>query len=115
MGAEPRDGGADVEAVYAAGFSGNYPSPYLTPDDLKALSERCLQGAKVICNIEAFEIDGEYDTLRTDLSFFGEDPAQKLKSWPERAAVSATDIARLLADVAKEKNPIMFVVWLDWA
>lgn len=103
-----------MEAVYATGFSGNYPSPYLTPDDLKALSERCLRGERVISSIEAFEIDGEYDTPRPDLSFFGEDPAEKLKSWPERAAVSASDIARLLAGVAKEKNPIMFVVWLDW-
>lgn len=103
-----------MEAVYLSGFSGNYPSPYLTPDDLKTLSDRCLQGAKVICNIEAFEIDGEYDDLRPDLSFFGEDPAEKLKSWPERAARSASDIERLLADVAKKKNPIMFVVWLVW-
>lgn len=69
MANEPRNEGADVGAVYMTGFSGNYPSPYLTPHDLKALSDMCLLGGKVICNIEAFEIDGESDALRPDLSF----------------------------------------------
>ncbi|KAK0329740.1 hypothetical protein LTR94_035538, partial [Friedmanniomyces endolithicus] len=85
---EPRDGGADIAAVYASGLSGYHPSPYLTPDDLKALSELCLRGARVISNIEAYEIDGEVDVPRFDLSLYGEDATQKLKSWPERASDS---------------------------
>ena len=115
MGAEPRDGGADVEAVYRTGFSGNYPSPYLTPRDLKVLSELCLRGEKVICNIEAFEIDGEFDVPRIDLGVYGEDLEQKLNSWRDRASASAAIVNELLLSVSKEANPIMFVVWLDWA
>jgi len=114
MHKEPRDGGADVEAVYVAGLSGYYPSPYLTPDDLKALSDRCLTGIRVISNIEAYELDGEFDVARCDLSLYGEDATQRLKSWPERASDSVMFIDQLLRDVAKEKNPIMFQVWLDW-
>lgn len=114
MHKEPRDGGADVEAVYVAGLSGYYPSPYLTPSDLKALSDRCLTGARVISNIEAYELDGGVDVARFDLSLYGEDATQKLKSWPERAFDSVTFIEQLLLDVAKEKNGIMFQVWLDW-
>ena len=112
---EPRDGGADVEAVYADGLSGYYPSPYLTPNELKALSDLCLKGTRVICNIEAFEIDGESDIPRLDLGLYGEDSIEKSKSWPERAADSAKFIEYFLAEVAKEPNPIMFQVWLDWA
>jgi hypothetical protein len=51
MGKEPRDGGADVEAVYAQGQSGNYPNPYLTPQNLRDLLDRCQGGDKLICNI----------------------------------------------------------------
>lgn len=110
----PRDGGADVEAVFSAGLSGSYPSPYLNTTDLKALSELCLERSRVIRNIEAFEIDGEFDVSRLDLGLYGEDPAQRSKSWAERAANSATVIEHLLAEVCKERNPIMFQVWLDW-
>ena len=111
---QPRDGGADVEAVFSAGLSGYHPSPYLKPNELKALSDLCLKGSRVICNIEAFEIDGEFDVARLDLSLYGEDAVQKSKSWSERAAHSAILIEHLLAKVAAEQNPIMFQVWLDW-
>ncbi len=114
MHKEPRDGRADVEAVYVAGLSGYYPRPYLTPEDLKALSDRCLTGMRVISNIEAYELDGEADIARFDLSLYGEDATQKLKSWPERASDSVTFIEQLPLDVTKEKNRIMFQVWLDW-
>ena len=112
---QPRDGGADVETVYADGLSGYYPRPYLTANELKALSDLCLKGARVICNIEAFEIEDESDVPRFDLSLYGEDEVQQSKSWPDRAADSAKLIEYLLAEVAKESNPIMFQVWLDWA
>lgn len=105
MRKEPRDGGADVEAVYLAGLSGDYPSPYLTPGDLKALSDRCLAGIRVISNIEAYELDGAADVARFDLSLYGEDATQKSKSWPERAEDSVTFIKQLLLDVTEERTP----------
>ncbi|WP_165185339.1 hypothetical protein [Caulobacter soli] len=114
MTLEPRDGGADVEAIYAAGLSGYYPNAYLTKADLQALSDHCLRGKRVICNIEAFEIDGEFDIARPDLSLYGEDPSQKAKSWSDRASDSASFVALLLDEVAKEQNRVMFQVWLDW-
>lgn len=114
MGKEPRDGGADVEAVYRAGLSGYYPDPYLTPADLRALSALCIEGERVICNIEAYEIDGEFDVPRPDLGLYGEDASQRSMSWPQRALDSASFIRLLLDDVAKEPNPVMFQVWLDW-
>lgn len=113
MGREPRDGGADIEAVYTNGLSGGYPSPYLTAADLKALSDRCLRGGRVICSIEAFEIVEEFDVLRVDLSLLGEDAHQKAKLWSEPATDSASFVQLLIDDVAKEANPMVFQVWLD--
>ena len=113
--AEARDGGADIEAVFANGLSGDGKSPYLTTDDLLALSERCLAVHRVICNIEAFEIDGEYDVARLDLSLHGETPEQKREPWVKRAHDSHQFIVNLIEDALKEPNRVMFAVWLDWA
>jgi len=113
MGQEPRDGGADVEAVYANGQSGNYPHPYLTLRDLKHLLERCHEGNKLIRNIEAYEIDGEFDTLRVDLSLFAGGVSEQIRPWHERVAETTEVIGSLIADAAKEQNRIMFIVWLD--
>jgi len=115
MNKEPRDGGADVAAVFDAGKSGPYPSPYLTGDDLLALSALCVPARRVICNIEAFEVIGEDDVARTDLSLYGETPDQKQKPWPVRAADSHTFVVNLVAEARLEANPVMFGVWLDWS
>ena len=111
MGRDPRDGGADVEAVYARGQSGNYP--YLTPKDLRDLLNRCQGGGKLICNIEAYEIDGEFDKFRYDLGLYAGGVSEQARQWEERVAETNEFIESLLDDVAKEKNPIMFIVWLD--
>jgi hypothetical protein len=113
MGKEPRDGGADVEAVYARGKSGNYPNPYLTPQDLRDLLDRCQGGGKLICNIEAYEIDGEFDKPRIDLGFYAGGVSEQMRQWDERVAEAAEFVESLLDDVAEEPNPIMFIVWLD--
>lgn len=115
MSKEPRDGGADVAAVFHAGRSGEYPSPYLTGDDLLALSALCVDADRVICTVEAFEISGEYDLARTDLSLYGETADQKQKSWPVRAAESHRFIVNLVVVTRLEANPVMFGVWLDWS
>ena len=112
---EPRDGGADVPAVFVAGLSGYYPSPYLTESDLLELSALCRQSGRVVSFIEAHEILPEHDLPRLDLSLFGETDDQKLKSWPDRAEDSHTFVLGLLAAIQDEKRPIMFSVWLDWA
>lgn len=115
MSKEPRDGGADVAAVFDFGRSGPFPSPYLTSDDLLALSRLCVAAARVICNIEAFEIIGEDDVARTDLSLYGETADQKQKPWPLRAADSHKFVANLVTEARLEANPVMFSVWLNWA
>ena len=112
MPREPRDGGADVGAVFQAGFSGNFPHPYLTLDDLIALSDRCLAEDRVICTIEAFEIDGEHDVLRLEHSY-AERAGQKEKPWSERARDAHGFISSLAEHIRAEINPIMFVVWID--
>jgi hypothetical protein len=114
MAREPRDGGADIDAVYASGVSGNYPNPYLTPTDLRSLSHRCLQSGRVISNVETYEIRGEFDVPRVELSFYGGDAEGRSKTWSERAAESAEFVEWLLGEIAAEPNPIMFQVWLDW-
>jgi len=111
---EPRDGGADVPAVFAAGLSGYYPAPYLTSDDLLKLSSLCRKADRVIAFIEAYEITLEHDVPRLDLGLYGETTDQKLKSWSERAEDSHTFVCDLLTVVKGEPNPIMFGVWLDW-
>jgi hypothetical protein len=113
MGKEPRDGGADVEAVYARGQSGNYPDPYLTPQDLRDLLDRCQGGDKLICNIEAYEIDGEFDIPRIDLGLYAGGVSELVRRWDERLAETTDFIESLLDAVAEEQNPIMFIVWLD--
>lgn len=113
MGREPRDGGADVEAIYAQGQSGNYPNPYLTPKDLRALLDRCQGGGKLICNIEVYEIDGEFDKPRIDLGLYAGGVSEQAREWVERVAETTAFIESLLDDVAEEQNPIMFMVWLD--
>ena len=113
MPQEPRDGGADVGAVFEAGFSGNFPYPYLTIDDLCALAERCLASGRVISNIEAFEIDGDHDVPRLDLGY-GERAGQQDKPWSERARDSHQFISGMVECARDERNPIMFVVWMDW-
>ncbi|WP_420479588.1 hypothetical protein [Brevundimonas sp. FT23028] len=112
---EARDGGADIEAVFRNGLSGYGKAPYLTTNDLLALSERCLGADRVICNIEAFEIDGEHDVARLDLSLHGETPDQKLESWSVRAQDSHRLVGDLVRTALQETNPVMFAVWLDWA
>lgn len=113
MSKEPRDGGADVGAVYANGVSGNYPSPYLTQQDLRDLLDRCRGGNKLICNIEAYEIDGEFDRPRTDLGLYAGGVSEQMRQWDERVAETTEKIEDILADAAKEQNQIMFSVWLD--
>ena len=113
MDKDPRDGGADVEAVYARGQSGNYPNPYLTPQDLRDLLDRCQGGGKLICNIEAYEIDGELDKPRIDLGLYAGGVAESVRQWDERVAETTEFIESLLDAVAEEQNPIMFIVWLD--
>jgi len=113
MGKEPRDGGADVEAVYASGQSGSYPNPYLTPQDLERLLERCRDGDKLICNIEAYEIDGEFDKPRVDLGLYAGGVSEQMRRWDERVSETTEFIEGLLGEAAKEQNPIMFMVWLD--
>ena len=115
MSREPRDGGADVTAVFEAGLSGYFPSPYLTSDDLLALSALCAAADRVICNVEAFEIDGQHDVMRSDLSLYGETADQKQKPWPIRAADSHKFVVQLVGEARLETNPIMFCVWLDWS
>ena len=113
MANEPRDGGADIEAVFEAGQSGPYPAPYLTTLELFELSALCLGAGHVICNIEAFEIAGEFDVMRSDLSLYGETSEQILEPWPTRAEDSHTFVSALVEDARKEINPIMFSVWMD--
>ena len=104
MGKEPRDGGADVEAVYVRGQSGNYPNPYLTPQDLRGLLDRCQGGDKLICNIEAYEIDGEFDIPRIDLGLYAGGVSEQVRQWDERVAETTEFIESLLADVAESRT-----------
>ena len=113
--AEARDGGADIDAIFAKGLSGYGKAPYLTTDDLLALSKRCLAADRIICNIEAFEIDGEYDVARIELGRYGETPEQKLGTWAERAQASDRVVGEIVKEALREPNRIMFAVWLDWA
>ncbi len=113
MSREPRDGGADVGAVYANGQSGEYPTPYLTPRDLRDLLDRCHGGEKLICNIEAFEIDGEWDKPRIDLGLYAGGASEQRRHWDDRVAEMTEAIENLLTRAANEQNRIMFIVWLD--
>lgn len=113
MAREPRDRGANIEEVFENGHSGSYPSPYLSGDDLRRLLARCQGTDKLICNIEAYEIDGEFDAPRIDLGLYAGSSAEQLKPWGDRVAATTEFIERLIEDAAREQNPIMFVVWLD--
>lgn len=114
MGREARDGGADVDAILTVGHSGYGTEPYLTTQDLADLSAKCRSDAKIISNIEAFEITDEFDVARLDLSLYGEAPDQKLEPWHKRVKDSHAYVSWLLSECERESNPIMFRVWLDW-
>ncbi|MBF0665475.1 MAG: hypothetical protein IR159_08040 [Brevundimonas sp.] len=114
MQREPRDGGADLDAVFAAGQSGNFPAPYLTIDELDRLNDRCLKADRIICNLEAFEIVGEFDHARIDLSLYSDEPVQKIKPWAERLTAFHARVRETVEDARREPNRVMFTVWLDW-
>ena len=110
---EPRDGGADLDAVFVAGFSGNSPQPYLTIDELDQLNDRCLKAGRIIRNIEALEIESELDHARIDLGLFSDEPIQKIQQWADRLPAFHTRVRAIIEDARLETNRIMFIVWLD--
>ncbi|MES2833335.1 MAG: hypothetical protein V4707_01360 [Pseudomonadota bacterium] len=113
MKREPRDGGADLDAVFAAGQSGDFPAPYLTIDDLELLNDRCLKAGRIICNIEGLEIEGEFDHVRIDLSLFSDEPIQKIERWSDRLAAFHVRVREIIEDARIESNPVMFIVWIS--
>jgi len=80
---------------------------------LRDLLDRCQGGGKLICNIEAYEIDGEFDKPRIDLGLYAGGLSESVRQWDERVAETTEFIESLLDAVAEEQNPIMFIVWLD--
>ncbi|MBU1324119.1 MAG: hypothetical protein KJ676_02660 [Alphaproteobacteria bacterium] len=80
---------------------------------MQRLLDLCRGTNKLICNIEAYEIDGEFDSPRIDLGLYAGSQAEQLKPWDERVSATTAFIERLIEDTAEEQNPIMFIVWLD--
>jgi len=58
-----------------------FPRPSARPGDLTGRSDLALPGMGGTSHMEAYELAAEADIARFDLSLYGEDATQKLKSW----------------------------------
>lgn len=105
---------ADVHAIYAAGLSGYWPEPLLTPDELIALSELCLAGGRCVRTIEAYKVTAEYQQLDLELSLFGWTDEPTAEEWPQRIREHHELVLAIALQARRRTEDVQFQVWLDW-
>jgi hypothetical protein len=102
-----------VNSTFIRGQSGPWPNPYLTPEQLLALSDLCIGRDRAIHTIEAFAISPDSDQAVLEFSCL-EDPVDGWAATAAgRAVQSRQEIEALLARVSRQDRTIRFEVWLD--
>jgi hypothetical protein len=104
---------ADVYAVFEAGLSGGFGSPFLSADQLLQLSELCLARNRFVYSVEAYEITTDAETARVDLSRYGANNASSARSPPGEAQAVHAELTAIVANARREPATILFQVWLD--
>jgi hypothetical protein len=85
----------------------------LEPQQLCEVAEGCRVRNVMVHTVEAFEIRGDAEIVRTDLALFGPAEDTAHRPWGERVQI-ACDEARAVAESALGSGKtIVFQVWLD--
>lgn len=80
---------------------------------LKDFSAYALGRGAVVCNVETFEIRGDFEIMRVDLSIFdGGDEEQAMPS-ADRIVLSQEALQEVLAAIGQEGICCVFQVWSD--
>jgi hypothetical protein len=80
------------------------------PEELMQLMEYAASRGQLICNLETFEVAGEFETPRIDLSIYGvrEAPGPRHETPLARAC---EEIRRVVTDIRTEGMRTVFQVW----
>lgn len=84
-------------------------------DQLARLAEFAAARDMVISNVEVFELSGEFELPRVDISIYGWEPEERNLSSAERAAIGKRRLTELMEDLAAETCQFVFLAWLDEA
>jgi hypothetical protein len=82
---------------------------------LTRLAEFAAARGMVISNVEVFELSGEFELPRVDISIYGWEPEERDLPPAERAAIGNRRLAELMEDLAVESCQFIFLAWLDEA
>jgi hypothetical protein len=67
----------------------------------------------VVCNVETFEVTGEYTIARIDLSIYQGGVDMQMLPAAERVALSEEAVRDVLAAIEREGISCVFQVWAD--
>jgi hypothetical protein len=82
---------------------------------LTRLADYAATREMVICNVEVFELSGEFELPRIDIGIYGWEPEERDLPAAERAVIGRRRLADLMEDVAAETCQFVFLAWLDEA
>jgi hypothetical protein len=105
-------GALDLPAAFEAGHTGKGCT---VPNigQLTRLAAYAQTRGAVISNVEVFELGGEFEYPRVDISIYGWEPDERDLGFADKAALAAKRLGWLVEDVAKAPCQFMFLAWLD--
>ena len=85
----------------------------LSPQYLFELIDSCLTRNTMVHTVEAFELAGDCEIARPDLSLYG--PNEKLlgQSWNSRVSASCNEAREVGQEAIAAGKEFLFLVWLD--
>jgi hypothetical protein len=69
--------------------------------------------AAVVCNVETFEVRGDYEISRSDLSIYQGGAEEQALPQAERVVLSEEALQEVLAAIEQEGIRCVFQVWAD--
>lgn len=82
-------------------------------DQLLRLADYAATRGAIISNVEVFELRGEFEYARIDLSIYGWEPEQRDLPFADKTALATQRLGWLVEDVAKEGVQFLYLAWLD--